>query len=118
MRRPVPWVVSFPMAFAGSWTAHVAGGAIAAGSIGGSEASELLERASITHVGAFPLAVSAVLAPLVAIALIVFAAWLWTKIRGGPCAASGASWFLTPPAWWSRLEAGRSDDLETTKATG
>jgi hypothetical protein len=99
MRRPLPWVIALPIAFAGSWTAHMGSRAIAAGSIEGSEASERLERASITHVGALPLAVTAVLAPFVAIALIVFAAWLWTKVRGRSLRGAGASWFLTLPAF-------------------
>jgi hypothetical protein len=50
MRRRLPWVIALPIAFAGSWIAHAAGRAIAAGSIEGSEASERLERANITAV--------------------------------------------------------------------
>src|SRR4249920_1246020 len=69
MRLRLPWVIALPMAFVGSWTAHVAGRAIAAGSIEGSEATAPFERASITHGGA-PVGVAAVLAPFVAIALI------------------------------------------------
>jgi len=99
MRRRLPWVIALPIAFAGSWIAHAAGRAIAAGSIEGSEASEHLERVTITHGGALPLAVTAVLAPFVAIALIVFAAWLWTKVGGRSLRGAGASWFLTLPAF-------------------
>jgi hypothetical protein len=76
----------------------VAGRAIAAGQIEGSEATEQLERANITRGGAAPLGVAAVLAPFVAIALIVFAAWLWTKVRRKSWRGAGASWFLVLPA--------------------
>jgi len=98
MRRRFPWVIALPIAFAGSWTAHVAGRAIAAGPVEGSEATEHLERANITHGGAPPLGVAAVLAPFVAIALIVFAAWLWTKVRRKSWRGAGARWFLVLPA--------------------
>jgi hypothetical protein len=97
MRRRFPWVIALPIAFAGSWTAHEAGRAIAAGPVEGSEATEHLERANIIHGGAPPLGVAAVLAPFVAIALIVFAAWLWTKARGRSRRGAGASWFLVLP---------------------
>jgi hypothetical protein len=98
MRRRFPWVIALPIAFAGSWIAHVAGRAIAAGPIEGSEATEHLERATSTHGGASPLGVAAVLAPFVAIALIVFAARLWTKARGRSWRGAGAGWFLVLPA--------------------
>ena len=97
MRLRLPWVIALPIAFAGSWTAHVAGRAIAAGSIEGSEATEHFERATITHGGA-PLGVAAALAPLVATAVIVFGAWWWTKVRGRSWRGAGAGWFLVLPA--------------------
>ena len=97
MRLRLPWVIALPIAFAGSWTAHVAGRAIAAGSIEGSEATEHFERATITHGGA-PLGVAAALAPLVATAVIVFGAWWWTKVRGRSWRGAGASLFLVLPA--------------------
>ena len=97
MRRRLPWVIALPVAFAGSWTAHVAGRAIAAGSIDGSEATEHFERAALTHGGA-PIGVAAVFAPFVAIALIVVGAWSWTKVRGRSWRGAGASLFLVLPA--------------------
>jgi hypothetical protein len=98
MRLRLPWVIALPIAFAGSWTAHVVGRAIAAGSIEGSEATEHFERATSTHGGATPLGVAAVLAPFVAIALIVLAARSWTKARGRSWRGAGARWFLVLPA--------------------
>jgi hypothetical protein len=97
MRRRLPWVIALPLTFAGSWVAHVIGKA-AAGSIEGSEAAEHLERAAITRGGPAMLPVAAVVAPFVAIALVVFAARLLTKARGRSWRGAGASWFLILPA--------------------
>jgi hypothetical protein len=81
MLRRLPWLITLPLAFAGSWMAHVLGRAMAAGSFEGSEATEDVERATITHGGSATLGVAAVLAPFAAFALIVLAARLWTKAR-------------------------------------
>jgi hypothetical protein len=96
MRRRLPWVIALPIAFAGSWIAHLTGRAMTAGAIEGSEATERVERATTTHGGA-PLDVAALLAPFVAIALIVFAARLWTRVRGRSWRGAGAKWFLILP---------------------
>jgi hypothetical protein len=98
MRRRLPWVIALPLAFAGSWLAHVVGMAMAPTSIEGSEATEHLERATFTHAGPPTLAVAAVVAPFVAVAIVVFAAWLWTKARARPWRGVGAGWFLILPA--------------------
>ena len=118
MRRRLPWVIALPIAFAGSWIAHVAGRAIAAVPFEGSQATEHLEGASITHGGVLPLDMAAVLAPFVAIALIVLAARLWTKARGGSWRGAGESWFLIlPPVayvtgeYLERLTSGGSEAL-------
>jgi len=118
MRRRLPWIIALPIAFAGSWIAHLAGRAIAAGPIEGSQATEHLERATITHGGVLPLGMAAVLAPFLAIALIVLAARLWTKARGGSWRGAGASWFLILPPlayvtgeFLERLTSGGSESL-------
>ena len=98
MRRRLPWIIALPVAFAGSWTAHVVGRLMTAGSIEGSEATEHLGRATTTHGAATLGGAVAVLAPFVAIALIVFAAWLWTNGRRRSWSGAGASWFLILPA--------------------
>ena len=78
--------------------AHLAGRALAPGVIEGSEAAEHLERATVTYGGRPILAVAAVVAPFVAVALVVFAARLWTKARGRSWRGAGAIWFLILPA--------------------
>ena len=98
MRRRLPWVIALPLAFAGSWVAHLVGRALAPGAIEGSEAAEHLERATVTYGGRPILAVAAVVAPFVAVALVVFAARLWTKARGRSWRGAGAIWFLILPA--------------------
>jgi hypothetical protein len=98
MRRRLPWVIALPLAFAGSWVAHLVGRALAPGAIEGSEAAEHLERATVTHGGPPTLAVAAVVAPLVAVALVVFAARSWTKARGRSWRGARAIWFLILPA--------------------
>jgi hypothetical protein len=49
MRRRLPWVISLPLAFAGSWVAHVLGWALSRASIESSEPTEHLQRASSAH---------------------------------------------------------------------
>lgn len=118
MRRRSPWVIALPIAFAGSWLAHAAGRAIAAGPIEGSEATEHLGRATITHGGVPTLGMAAVLAPFAALTLIVLAARLWTTARGRSWRGAGASWFLILPAvayvtgeFLERLTSGGSEAL-------
>jgi hypothetical protein len=96
--RRLPWVIVLPLAFAGSWVAHVVGRALAPSSTEGFEATEHLERATGTHGGPPTLAVAAVAAPFVAVALIVFAAWLGAKARGRSGRGVGAGWFLILPS--------------------
>jgi hypothetical protein len=98
MRRRLPWVIALPLAFAGSWVAHLVGRALVPGAIEGSEAAEHLERATVTHGGPPTLAVAAVVAPFVAVALVVFAARSWTEVRGRSLRGAGAIWFLILPA--------------------
>lgn len=98
MRRRLPWVIALPLAFAGSWVAHQAGRALVPGAIEGSEAGEHLERATVTHGAPPTLAVAALVAPFVAVGLVVFAARLWTKARGRSGRGAGAMWFLILPA--------------------
>lgn len=117
MRRRLPWVIALPLAFAGSWVAHLVGRALAPGAIEGSEAAEHLERATVTHGGPPTLAVAAVVAPFVAVALVVFAARLW-KARGRSWRGPGAIWFLILPGvayvvgeLLERLSSGGSEAL-------
>lgn len=98
MRRRFPWVIALPLAFAGSWVAHLVGAALAPGAIEGSDAAEHLERATATQGGSPTLAVAAVVAPFVAVALFVLAARSWTKTRGRTWRGAGARWFLILPA--------------------
>jgi hypothetical protein len=98
MRRRLPWALTLPLAFAGSWLAHVLGRGLAIGSIEGSEATEHLERVSTAHAGTATLGVAAGLAPFAAVALIVVAAGLWTRTRGRSWRGAGAGWFLILPA--------------------
>jgi hypothetical protein len=98
MRRRLPWLIALPTAFAGSWMAHAVGRAMTAGSFEGSEATEHLERATVTHGGTATLSGIALLAPFVAVAFIVFAARLWTKARGRSWRGAGPGWFLILPA--------------------
>lgn len=98
MLRRLPWLLTLPVAFVGSWIAHVVGRAMAVGSIEGSEMSEHLERAVITHGGLATLGLAASVAPFVAIALIVFSARLWIKARGRSWRGAGPGWFLILPA--------------------
>ena len=118
MRRRLPWVIALPLAFAGSWVAHLVGRALAPGAIEGSEAAEHLERATVTHGGPPTLAVAAVVAPFVAVALVVFAARSWTEVRGRSWRGAGAIWFLILPAvayvvgeLLERLSSGGSEAL-------
>jgi hypothetical protein len=118
MVRRLPWILTLPTAFAGSWMAHVLGSAMAVGSIEGSEATEQLERAGILRGGASTLGAAAVLAPFVAVALIVFAARLWTRAQGRSWRGAGPGWFLILPAlayvtgeFLERLTSGGSNVL-------
>jgi hypothetical protein len=98
MRRRLPWLIALPTAFAGSWAAHAVGRAMTAGSLEESEATEHLERAAVTHGGSVMLRGTALLAPFVAVALLVFAARLSTKARGRSWRGAGPGWFLILPA--------------------
>jgi hypothetical protein len=118
MRRRLPWALSLPLAFVGSWLAHVIGRAMTAGSIEGSGATEQLERTTTTHAGATTLGVAAVLAPFAAIASVVLVARLWTKAQGRSWRGAGPGWFLILPAlayvtgeFLERLMSGGSDAL-------
>jgi hypothetical protein len=64
----------------------------------GSETTEHLERASITHGIPATFGVATVVAPFAAVALIVFAARLWSKGRGRSWRGAGPGWFLILPA--------------------
>lgn len=98
MRHRLPWALTLPLALAGSWFAHVVGRAMAAGSAEGSEVAEHLERSTTANGGATALGVAAVLAPFAAVALIVIAAWLWTRTEGRSWRGAGPGWFLILPA--------------------
>ncbi len=63
MRRRLPWALTLPLAFAGSWLAHVIGRAMTAASIDGSGATEQLEGTTTAHGEASTLGVAAGLAP-------------------------------------------------------
>jgi hypothetical protein len=97
MLRRLPWLLALPLAFAGSWIAHAAGRTMSVGSLDGSEATEHLERATLTH-GTTTLGIAAVLAPFAAVALVVLAARLWTKAGGRSWRGAGPGWFLILPA--------------------
>ena len=118
MRRRLPWVIALPLAFAGTWVAHLVGRALAPGAIEGSEAAEQLERVTLPHGGPSTLAVAAVVAPVVAVALVVFVARLWTKARGRSWRGAGTVWFTILPAvayvsgeLLERLTSGGSESL-------
>ena len=98
MRRRLPWALTLPLAFAGSWLAHVIGRAMTAASIDGSGATEQLEGTTTAHGGASTLGVAAGLAPFAAVALIVLAARLWTKSTRRQWRGARPGWFLLLPA--------------------
>lgn len=97
MLRRLPWMIALPTAFAGSWAAHAVGRAMTAGSLEGSEATEHLERVTSTRGVSTTLGGIAVLAPFIAVALVVFAARLWTKARGRSWRGASPGWFLILP---------------------
>ncbi len=97
MRRRMPWVLALPLAFVGSWVAHVVGRATTVGSVEATEATRHIERTSISHTGAAALGLSASLAPFAAMALVAFAAWWWSKTVGKPSRGAGPGWFLVLP---------------------
>ncbi|MBI3647602.1 MAG: hypothetical protein HY240_02415 [Actinobacteria bacterium] len=98
MQRRLPWILALPLAFGGSWIAHAVGRALVGRPAGGTEASAHLERATTGHAGAVSLGVAAVLAPFLAIALVLFGAWWWTRARGRAWRGAGPGWFLVLPA--------------------
>jgi hypothetical protein len=98
MLRRLPWLLTLPTALAGSWMAHVLGRAMTVGPLEGPEATEHLERATITHGGQAALGVAASLAPFAAVACIMLAARLWSKSRGRSWRGAGPGWFLILPA--------------------
>jgi hypothetical protein len=98
MRRRLPWALVLPLAFLGSWLAHVVGRSLSAAPVEGSEAAEHLERSGTVHAGAMTLGVAELVGPFAAIAAILLAARLWTRMRG-------RSWRGASPWWFSILPA-------------
>lgn len=98
MLRRLPWLLMLPLAFAGSWVAHLVGRAMTAGPLEGSEAAEHLERAATSHGGAAAVNVAALAAPFAAVAAVVLVARSWSKARGGAWRGARPGWFLILPA--------------------
>ena len=96
MRRRLPWVLSLPLAFCGSWIAHSLGRALTAGTATGSEAADHIERVG-RQAGATSLGAATLLAPFAGVVLVVLGARLWAMLRCKPWRGAGPVWFLILP---------------------
>jgi hypothetical protein len=108
MRRRPPWLLGLPLMIAGSLTAHVVGRLLSS--------VDTLEQAEVHE--STPLRLLPIVAAFTSFALVVAAAWSWSRAVQRPWRGVSAIWFLiTPPVayaageWAERLLHGTGPAL-------
>jgi hypothetical protein len=87
MRRRLPWLLGLPLMIAGSLTAHIVGRLISS--------ADTLEQAEVQE--STPLRLLPLVAVFTSFALVVGAAWLWSRAVRRPWRGVSATWFLIAP---------------------